>query len=218
MPTTILIFQQAGSGDKKIAGLARYGHDLKIGQTFNLSVNLPDFIEDPQEYFPSTLAGDLILNFLTHPDLADYLVELANKQQIPIVTSGPRRIGLISPFTCCGLAKRDDLGSYGQQFGVPEYEITYDNLGRIAKVEVTHGASCGATWQVIETLLGLTPSAALECVAREVQYLCQADPSNFDPISGKSPVHFAGHIHFHALEKAIHKATKFSQMANHNQT
>lgn len=203
--TTLIIFQQAGSGDKKIAGLSTYGHDLKIGQSFDLPTNLPDFIEDPQEYFPDALSGDLILNFLKHPDLADYLVDLAARLRIPVITSGPRRIGEISPFTCCGLARRDDLGSYGRQFGVPEYEIKCDEHGCLQEVKVSHGASCGATWQVIDKLLGLTPAEALECVAREVQYLCQADPSSFDPVSGKSPVHFAGHIHFHALEKAFKK-------------
>jgi hypothetical protein len=37
----------------------------------------------------------------------------------------------------------------------------------------------------------------------EVQFFCSADPANWDPIYGKSPVHFAGHIHDAALKKAI---------------
>ncbi len=203
MTTKLLIFQQAGSGDKKIAGIDHYGHDLEIVANYDLPTALPDFIEDPEEYFPDSLVGDLILNFLKHPDLADYLVELANRLKIPIITSGPRKIGEISPFTCCGLANRNDLGSYGQQFGVPEYEVYCDNAGRISQVQVSHGASCGATWQVIAKLIGKTPDEALECVAREVQFLCMADPSSFDPVSGKSPVHFAGHLHHHALVKAL---------------
>jgi len=39
----------------------------------------------------------------------------------------------------------------------------------------------------------------------EVQFFCSADPANWDPIYGKSPVHFAGHIHDAALKKAIQK-------------
>jgi hypothetical protein len=35
-----------------------------------------------------------------------------------------------------------------------------------------------------------------------------ANPSRFDPISGKSPVHYAGHVHGAALQKAIDKAKK----------
>ncbi|MEN8139769.1 MAG: DUF166 family (seleno)protein DfsP [Thermodesulfobacteriota bacterium] len=208
MPTRIIVFQQAGSGDKKIAGLKEYGHDLEIVASHDLPLALPDFIDEPEEFFPEQLSGDLILNFLRHPDLADYLVSLAQEQQIPIVTSGPRQIGAISPFTCCGLAKRDDLGSYGRQFGAPEFRISCDEEGKIGQIVVTHGASCGATWQVIDKLKGLTPEAALECAAREVQFLCQADPSSFDPVSGKSPVHFAGHLHHQALVKALRAAGK----------
>jgi len=39
----------------------------------------------------------------------------------------------------------------------------------------------------------------------EVQFFCSADPAGWDPIYGKSPVHFAGHIHDAALKKAITK-------------
>ena len=41
--------------------------------------------------------------------------------------------------------------------------------------------------------------------AREVQYLCVADPSAFDPISGKSSLHYAGDVHAAALKKALRK-------------
>jgi len=37
----------------------------------------------------------------------------------------------------------------------------------------------------------------------EVQFFCSADPAGWDPIYGKSPVHFAGNVHAKALEKAI---------------
>ena len=37
----------------------------------------------------------------------------------------------------------------------------------------------------------------------EVQFFCSADPAGWDPIYGKSPVHFAGNVHAKALKKAI---------------
>jgi hypothetical protein len=43
-------------------------------------------------------------------------------------------------------------------------------------------------------------------IGLEVQYFCSADPAGWDPIYGKSPVHFAGDVHRAALAKAIKKA------------
>lgn len=80
--------------------------------------------------------------------------------------------------------------------------------GRIARVEVVRGASCGATWDAAMRLVGMTPDEALEKVGLEVQFHCKADPSNWDPLFGKSPVHFAGHIHRAALERALGSGKK----------
>jgi hypothetical protein len=40
-------------------------------------------------------------------------------------------------------------------------------------------------------------------IGLEVQYFCVADPSAWDPISGKSSVHLAGEFHKAALVKAL---------------
>jgi hypothetical protein len=70
-------------------------------------------------------------------------------------------------------------------------------------MEVRRGASCGASWQLIPRILGLSPETALESIAREAQYLCAADPSNFDPLTGKSALHVAGKVHEKALRLAL---------------
>ncbi len=75
--------------------------------------------------------------------------------------------------------------------------------GRIASIEATRGAPCGATWDVLARVIGLPLDEAVSTLAREVQYICYADPSAFDPISGKSPLHYAGDVHAAALKKAI---------------
>jgi thymidylate synthase len=41
-----------------------------------------------------------------------------------------------------------------------------------------------------------------------VQFFCSADPAGWDPIYGKSPVHFAGKIHSKALKNAISRLTE----------
>ena len=74
---------------------------------------------------------------------------------------------------------------------------------KITSIEVKRGAPCGATWDVLSRVIGLPIDEALSTLAREVQYLCYADPSAFDPISGKSPLHYAGDVHAAALKKAL---------------
>ncbi len=200
----IIVFQQPGSGSLKVKGIREFGHDLIISKVFELAGSLPDFIDDPKEYFPEDFSCDLVLSFLQQPDLLDYLASLCSQKQIPLVASGRKCINAITPFTCCSLGRRPGLGQYGAQFGIPEYDVEIDSAAEtISKIDVRRGASCGATWQVIHRIIGLTPALALECIAREVQYLCSADPSNFDPITGKSPVHVAGYIHAKALEQAL---------------
>jgi hypothetical protein len=40
----------------------------------------------------------------------------------------------------------------------------------------------------------------------ESQFFCSANPAGWDPIYGKSPVHFAGKVHSKALAVAIEQA------------
>lgn len=85
---------------------------------------------------------------------------------------------------------------------MPEYNVEIEN-GRITHIEVKRGAPCGATWDVLAKVIGMACNEAVTTLAREVQYICYADPSSFDPISGKSPLHYAGDVHAAALKKAI---------------
>ncbi len=38
------------------------------------------------------------------------------------------------------------------------------------------------------------------------QFFCTADPAGWDPLYGKSPVHFAGEVHRAALLRALEAA------------
>ncbi len=201
-PTRIVVFEYRGSGQKKIAGIRRYGKEIAITAIINITEPLPGFIDDPEEYITTDFDADLVLCFIKHPDLGHYLAKVCQGKGIPMVASGCKLDQAITPFTCCGLGKSDKLGAYGEQFGVPEFEVEVQE-GRITAVKVTRGASCGATWEAAHTIIGLTPEAAYPTIAREVQYLCIADPSAFDPISGHSSLHYAGEVHIAALKKAL---------------
>ena len=200
--TRIVVFQERGSGEAKVQGIRDYGRRIEITRIINIDAFLPELIDEPGEFITGDFSADLVISFLKHPDLLDYLVSIYKSKKIPVIASGKKAVGAITPFTCCGLGRLKGLGAYGEQFGVPEFSARAEN-NRIMDLKVLRGASCGATWQIVPRLIGLTEEEALECIARELQYLCLADPSNFDPVSSESPLHYAGHAHERALRKCL---------------
>ena len=65
------------------------------------------------------------------------------------------------------------------------------------------GAPCGATWEAARKVIGMPVDDAIIRIGLETQYFCSADPAGWDPIYGKSPVHFAGDVHSAALKRAL---------------
>ncbi len=203
----ILVFEQNGSGQHKIAGMEEYGTGLEIFEVISIDESLPEFVDNPEEYITDSFSADLVLDYLTHPDLSHYLIMLCKQKKIPVVASGKKSEDAMTPFTCCGLGRHKRLGSYGDQFGFPEYRVKLDG-DRITDLEVLRGAPCGATWDIIERVIGVDVEEAMSLLPREIQYLCTANPGRFDPITGKSPVHYAGYVHRAALKKAVDGARK----------
>lgn len=201
----IVVFEQNGSGADKISGIKEFGRDIEIAQVVSVPAGLPVIVDNPEDYIELNQTADLVLDFLRHPDLTEYLAHICKGKGIPLIASGKKIKGAITPFTCCGLGRLPGLGAYGEQFGVPEFEVGIEN-GRIAELTVRRGASCGATWRVIPLIVGMEVKEALSAIGREVQYRCLADPSKFDPISGSSALHFAGKVHNLALNNAVQAA------------
>lgn len=197
----IIVFQQQNSGKQKIEGVQHHGQGISIIKTVSIDASLPDFIEDPEDYIVDDFSADLVLNYLKHPDLIDYLMRLCEKKEIEIISAGKKGSGF-TPFTCCGLGRNKKLGEYGESFGLPEYTVKIQN-NVIVEIQVLRGAPCGATWDALQDYIGCTTDDVLMRLPRQVQYFCSADPSGFDPVTGKSPVHYAGYVHIAALKKAI---------------
>jgi hypothetical protein len=97
------------------------------------------------------------------------------------------------------------LGAYGRLFGAPSFAVDVID-GRLAAIRVLRGAPCGATWAAVERMIGQPAAGAPTRMGLEVQFFCAADPSGWDPLFGRSPVHFAGKVHRTALEKALRGA------------
>ena len=87
-------------------------------------------------------------------------------------------------------------------FGTPEVAVKVVK-GNVRQIKVLRGAPCGATWGAAMRVKDLPAEEALVRIGLDVQYFCVADPSGWDPISGKSPVHLAGEFHKAALKKAL---------------
>lgn len=77
--------------------------------------------------------------------------------------------------------------------------------GKLAKVNVLRGAPCGATWEAAKRMKGVSVDDAPVRMGLDTQFYCTANPAGWDPIYGKSPVHFAGNVHSKALIKALNK-------------
>ncbi len=198
----IIVFEEQGSGKRKIEGIGRFGQGIEIIKVIDVGGPFPEFVDEPEVIIDTDFSADLCLNYIRHPDLSLYLIEVCNKKAIPVVASGQKVKGALTPFTCCGLGHHPSLGPYGRQFGVPELEVLVEG-GKIKVVSVLRGAPCGLTWDVAEAIEGLPVDEALSTFGRLIQYECVADPAKFDPISQKSQLHFAGDVHIRALKKAI---------------
>lgn len=86
----ITVFQQKGSGERKISGIRKYGSEAIRLQVISIDEDLPDLIDDGRAYLPEKIEADLVLDFLTHQDLSHDLVSLCHERKIPIVSSGKK--------------------------------------------------------------------------------------------------------------------------------
>ena len=75
--------------------------------------------------------------------------------------------------------------------------------GKLVKVYVLRGAPCGATWEAAKRMEGVLVNDAPVRMGLDTQFFCTANPAGWDPIYGKSPVHFAGNVHSKALINAL---------------
>jgi hypothetical protein len=86
----IIVFQQNGSGEKKIAGIRRYAKNHFTLEIVSIDMPLPPVIDDTSEYLQQDIQADLILDFLTHKDLSHDLAVICRDKNIPVVASGKK--------------------------------------------------------------------------------------------------------------------------------
>ena len=86
----ILVFQQSGSGENKIAGLRKYGGKSLALESVSIDQSLPTVIDNTAAYLPENFQADLVLDFLKHPDLSHDLALICTGRNIPIIASGKK--------------------------------------------------------------------------------------------------------------------------------
>lgn len=200
----IYVFQQKKSGENKIRGIAAFGGDKFEVRNFSIDIDLPELVDNTAPYLPEKIEADLVIDYLRHPDLSHDLAHLCKKLEIPEVATRKKikNKWTFSPPICCALPKTEQLGEYGRLFGAPEYEVTIEN-GKIAGAAIKRGAPCGATWDAAEKIIGMKAEEAIETIGIETQFRCTANPADWDPLYGKSPVHLAADFHKKALKDAV---------------
>lgn len=204
---TLWVYQQNRSAIGKIQAIERFAPDAIDLKMITIDDALPPIIDDTSPYLPMPGSADLVLDHLTHPDLSHALAQWCRASGIPVIASGkkPPLEDALTPRTCCALIQQNGLGAYGRLFGRPEYRVTTAN-GRVSAVETLRGAPCAATWDAAQRIVGLDLETAKVRIGLETQFFCVADPSAWDPITGKSPVHVAADLHKAALARALQKA------------
>jgi hypothetical protein len=96
----IVVFQERGSGEKKIAGIEEFAPGRFELEVVSIDDPLPAMIDEPETYLPDELQADLVLGFLRHPDLAAELLKRCREAEIPFVASAkkyPAEANLATP-------------------------------------------------------------------------------------------------------------------------
>jgi hypothetical protein len=95
----IVVFEESGSGEKKIQGITNYGTGLDIIKRYNIEEVLPEVVDNPEEFITEDFTADLVLDFLKHPDLSAHLAQVCRKKKIPVIASGKKHKDALTPFT-----------------------------------------------------------------------------------------------------------------------
>jgi hypothetical protein len=86
----VLVFQQNGSGEKKIEGIRRYAGDAIDMEVVSIDEMLPPVLDDTEGMLPDRIEADMVLDFLKHPDLSHDLARRCQEQDVPMVASGKK--------------------------------------------------------------------------------------------------------------------------------
>ncbi len=87
-PCRILAVQQEDSGRPKIEGIRRHGGEGFVLSTWDVPGGLPQVLDETEGYLPEDIDADLVLNFVSHPDVSQDLIAMCSERGVPVVAPG----------------------------------------------------------------------------------------------------------------------------------
>lgn len=90
MAQKIVLVQQNGAGISKAEGIKRFGGGQFEIETVDIEADLPPVVDDAACYLPDRIEADVVLDFLTHPDVSEDLSVYCEHLGIPVVASGKK--------------------------------------------------------------------------------------------------------------------------------
>ena len=70
---------------------------MEIVKIYNIEEALPEVVDDPETFIPEDFNADLVLDFLKHPDLSEYLSQVCKEKKIPVIASGKKHADALTP-------------------------------------------------------------------------------------------------------------------------
>ena len=226
MKIRIFILSCGEYGSRIINNIANKGLGSSIIGLHEFPEDLPEFIDDFEEYIPKELPEcDLILSLDLYGDInmviptiaaetgaKSIIVPIHDPAQIPpgLQSEIEEAVGdatIVFPKPFCSLKPTGDefIDEFVKYFGKPKVEINSDE--RIKTIKVLRDAPCGATSYVAENLEGLdVEDAELEAGNKIHNYPCLASMTT-DPQIGDTILHLAGY----KMKAAVKESIGFSE-------
>ncbi len=223
----IFILSSGEYGSRIVNNIAAQGFAKNIVGIEEFSEELPEFIDDIEEYIPSNIPEcDLIISIglfgdinLVIPAIAEksgastIIVPIHNPQQIPAglqseIKSLVKKATIVFPKPFCSLKPLGDeyIDKFTEVFGKPELEISGET--QIKEVKVLRGAPCGSTDYIAQNIVGIPlEEAEFEAGNKLHNYPCLAS-MNVDPMVGDTIMHLAGYKAKEAVKTALGFALK----------
>ncbi len=186
--------------------------------------NLPEFIDEPEEYLSSlgldtdVFNTDILITYSLHPDITPEIVRMAAKHGVKsVIVPGGFQKASVSELKqieseygihievdeiCCTIGESPENLAFTSKFGVPQFEVSVSD-GKISDVKVMKGAPCGSTWKMATKIIGIpVEDAPAKAGLLIQQYPCRA-------VRGQEGgIHKSAEIHKKAMEDALRHPKK----------
>ena len=227
MNIKIYILSSGDYGSRIVNNIANRGHASAIVGLHEFPEDLPEFIDDFEDYIPKDLPEcDLVLSLGLEGDInmvlpiiasrtgaKSVIAEIHDPAQIPPglqreIEASANGIKIVFAKPFCSLKPVGDeaVDEFARYYGKPELEIEGESF--VKNINVIRGAPCGSTWYVAEQLEGFPlEDVELESGNKIHNYPCIASMAT-DSVVGDTILHLAGYKIKEAVKKGLGFAVK----------